>query len=294
MNDGNFWYWINERELIRQRKEYQLEPLTTDPILRDYRFCNVFREEDRVTAWIREHWRDPHSNDLDVAFAMAVARVINWPDTLADVGYPVPWHPSKVYETLRARQKRGLKVYTGAYMLRGDVQGRDPRAPSDNNKAFYTVWTVLDPLWNARHQLHAILDGEQDPRLQDVWAWIVKFPGWGGFLAYEVVTDLRWTRWLCDAPDIYTWANAGPGAIRGLNRIHERPLAQALPQKVAVEEMKDLLITANSSKTPLLHHVRRPLEMRDIEHSLCEFDKYERALYGQGKPRAKYVPGRGY
>jgi hypothetical protein len=31
------------------------------------------------------------------------------------------------------------------------------------------------------------------------------------------------------------------------------------------------------------------LEMRDIEHSLCEFDKYERVRLGQGKPRSKYT-----
>jgi hypothetical protein len=31
------------------------------------------------------------------------------------------------------------------------------------------------------------------------------------------------------------------------------------------------------------------LEMRDIEHSLCEFDKYERVRLGQGRPRSKYT-----
>ena len=30
------------------------------------------------------------------------------------------------------------------------------------------------------------------------------------------------------------------------------------------------------------------LEMRDIEHCLCEFDKYERTRLGEGRPRAKY------
>jgi hypothetical protein len=32
--------------------------------------------------------------------------------------------------------------------------------------------------------------------------------------------------------------------------------------------------------------------MRDIEHCLCEFDKYERVRLGQGKPRAQYKPNR--
>ena len=32
------------------------------------------------------------------------------------------------------------------------------------------------------------------------------------------------------------------------------------------------------------------LEMREIEHSLCEFDKYQRVKNGEGKPRSIYQP----
>jgi hypothetical protein len=32
------------------------------------------------------------------------------------------------------------------------------------------------------------------------------------------------------------------------------------------------------------------LEMRDIEHTLCEFDKYERTRLGEGTVRMLYVP----
>ena len=49
-------------------------------------------------------------------------------------------------------------------------------------------------------------------------------------------------------------------------------------------EMKDLL---DRSPGYLQGHID-VLEMRDIEHCLCEFDKYERVRLGQGKPRAKY------
>jgi hypothetical protein len=32
-------------------------------------------------------------------------------------------------------------------------------------------------------------------------------------------------------------------------------------------------------------------EMREVEHTLCEFDKYERARLGEGKPRGVYRHG---
>ena len=101
-------------------------------------------------------------------------------------------------------------------------------------------------------------------------------------MAYEVVTDLRHTKWLNNAPDIMTWANPGPGAKRGLNRIHGRELTQSVTREQQIQEMRDLLELLNGK--PL------SLEMRDIEHCLCEFDKYERVRLGQGKPRAKYKP----
>ena len=38
-------------------------------------------------------------------------------------------------------------------------------------------------------------------------------------MAYEVVADVNYTPVLRFAKDRYTWANAGAGAIRGLNRL---------------------------------------------------------------------------
>ena len=83
-----------------------------------------------------------------------------------------------------------------------------------------------------------------------------------------------------------TWANPGPGAKRGLNRIHLRELEQTVKKDQLNFEMKQLL---DYSPDYLENHMQ-PLEMRDIEHCLCEFDKYERVRLGQGRPRAKYKP----
>ena len=118
--------------------------------------------------------------------------------------------------------------------------------------------------------------------LEETWKRYLPYPGFSGFMAYEVVTDLRHTKHLENAEDIMTWANPGPGAKRGLNRIHGRPLNHTQPRRHFINEMKELLYLCNMA--PL------PLEMRDIEHCLCEFDKYERVRLGQGKPRAKYKP----
>ena len=90
MNIDHAVYWITEREAIRKRREAgEPAPWTTDPILAAYRFCNVWREDDAVTRHIAWTWRDPYSDDPHLWFAMTVARLINWPDTL-DCAFELP------------------------------------------------------------------------------------------------------------------------------------------------------------------------------------------------------------
>ena len=259
-------YMIERHSIYERRAEGQPYPWTDDPILKEYSFCNVYRELDRVTIWIRENWREPYADHPNLPFAMAMARQINWPDTLQEIGFPEHWNPERIKAIMQGRLNRKEKVYTGAYMLTGTLGG---------TKVEQTIDKILTPLY------------EMPPRiinnsLEETWKRYLPYPGFSGFMAYEVVTDLRHTKHLENAEDIMTWANPGPGAKRGLNRIHGRELEKSIPRKQLISEMKELLDVCNMA--PL------PLEMRDIEHCLCEFDKYERVRLGQGKPRAKYKP----
>ena len=96
--------------------------------------------------------------------------------------------------------------------------------------------------------------------LEETWQGYQKYAGFSGFMAYEVVTDLRHTKWLKNAKDIMTWANPGPGAQRGLNRIHERELNKTIKKQQLNTEMKHLLDISE----PYLQGHMEPIEMRDI------------------------------
>ena len=263
----DFNRFMVERHNIFIRKEINNEPYpwSDDAILTDYSFCNVYRELDRVTIWIRENWREPYADHPNLPFAMAVARQINWPDTLEEIGFPEEWRPQHVKNIMEDRMANKQKVYTGAYMLTGTLGG---------TKIEQTVDKILTPLYaNFPCDFSSI---------ENSWKSFLPYAGFSDFMSYEVVTDLRHTKWLKDAPDIMTWANPGPGAMRGLNRIFGRPLDSKQKKPLFIQEMRDLLALLNNE--PL------PLEMRDIEHCLCEFDKYERTRLGQGRPRARYKP----
>src|SRR5215467_3109114 len=107
--------FAKERYAIAQRRAAgQKPPWTEDPILRDYRFCNVYREDDKVTAWIRENWRIPHKDDPDLWFAMLVARLLNLPESLAVMGYPVPFVKHVHSRHLLRHKQGGGQIFNGA------------------------------------------------------------------------------------------------------------------------------------------------------------------------------------
>jgi len=266
-----FFYYMNERHNIyRKRQEGEKFPWTEDEILQTYSFCNVFRELDKVTIWLRENWKEPYADHPNLPFAMSVARQINHPDTLEEIGFPEKWNPKRVKGIMQGRMDKKEKVYTGAYMLTGTLGG---------TKVEQTIDKILTPLYESPPEIIS-------NSLEKTWRQYLPYAGFSGFMGYEVVTDLRHTKYLNKAHDIMTWANAGPGANRGLNRIYERPLNQTIKTHQLNEEMK-LLLNFSDHEGILEKYVPK-LEMREIEHCLCEFDKYERVRLGQGRPRSKY------
>jgi len=268
-NTRRFFDYIDERHFIYlKRQDGRTFPWTQDEILQTYSFCNVYRELDKVTIWIRKNWREPYKDHTHLPFAMSVARQINHPPTLKAIGFPESWNPARVKAIMQDRMNRKKKVYTGAYMLTGTLGG---------TKVEQTIDKILTPLFDNPPKLY-------EDSLEKTWKEYLPYAGFSGFMAYEVVTDLRFTKHLENAKDIMTWANAGPGAKRGLNRIHNRDLQHSIKKEQLTAEMKELLDVSSEYIDPALPS----LEMREIEHCLCEFDKYERVRLGQGRPRSKY------
>lgn len=318
----NLATWVNERHAIYMRKAWlteqpgqrmsrrmveawghggwSLDQLTDDPVILQYRFCNVFRELDRVTVWIRENIREPYADHPHLWFMLAVARYINWPPTLQElIGEIGAWpsiglfRPENMTDTLETRRRRGDKVETGAYMIRAES---DPKAPWYGwSKQRYVSEVVLGKLWEHRASWEHRLSGRGgQPDLKGTWECLQDphYTGWGPFMAYQVVVDLRHTRYLRGASDINSWAAVGPGSRRGLNRLHDRPVGGALRQEAALAEMLEVreVLARPGMLAPWV-----PLpDLSDVQNCLCEYDKWQRVRLGEGRPRAMYVPGRGW
>jgi hypothetical protein len=277
------WNWVREREVIRARKERgEPHPWTTDPILAAYRFCNVRREDDRGTVWIRENVREPFADRPELWLMLCICRQINWPETLAELiadkrAWPTDgsFDPHRMTEVLNARKARGDKIYTGAYMISAPAtKGADKQA--------YISEVVVGDLWRRRGEFA----DWSEATLQGTHARISRSNGWGPFMTYQAVVDMRFTRLLESAPDVATWAAAGPGTLRGLNRLHGRPVEATRSQAQALGEMRTIYALVEQETGVAM-------DFSDVPNILCETDKYLRVQLGEGKPRARYVPGRG-
>jgi len=292
MDPTPFFDFAKERHKIYLRRHEQKlpPPWTEDSILHHYRFTNVYRELDNVTLWFAKNARHRYENDpVATMMATVVFRLFNRNTTGEAIfcqqvfGNFTPFEmfldtgdAFSMESPIRSFCGKG-PYCTGAYII---------NSPNGMNK-LRGVLQMIQWVWDRRMEFVDQIVQEQT--LEKSWEQFRKVDHIADFTSYEFVTDLRWTSLLKNATDIMTWANPGPGAMRGLNRLYGRPLDSKQKKYLFVCEMRRVLEMSTDSDYWPPYWPK--LEMRDVEHTLCEFDKYERARLGQGRPRGVYPHG---
>jgi hypothetical protein len=326
VQDGpaRFFAYARERHAIYlKRTAGETRPWTKEPILQEHRFTNVFRELDKTTEWFRKTVRDPMRNTPEVLLATVLFRMLN----RIEVG-------EAVFQqlTMPSGKKTGDTAFE-MYLRHGDmrfVRGAIktvlPKGPyvtgayiistPPGYKKLDGALKIVDDFAKTsdwRSVAESWMKGS-NPELKFAFTWLQEFDYLGNFHSYEIVTDLRHTKLLGKAADVNRWANIGPGARRGINRImgRSRPgdvsakkrWGLKVPEEQVLEEMSDLLKmsmdarywpqfskamgwSSNASRFKGAGDWPR-WEMRDVEHTLCEFDKFERVYHGEGRPRGKF------
>ena len=272
---SRFLYFIRTREAARHNKDVVggPGPHIEDPIIGTSRFCNVNREHDAVTKWVKQWVRDvyaPHGKNVLVPQVLA-ARIFNEPATLAailpvvDVGDAVA--------TLKAMRADGKKIMRGAYMM--PVHGNHGGGKTVEEYYLAAVGEALKVDWTLCESLASVAER------------LIQLMGIGDFLANQVCADLRYTHHWENAPDWDEFVLCGPGSRRGIDRY----------DKVQDEKKRGTLKQS--------HYGQRILEIREeiwqdlddeevwqafrdpnnLSNCFCEFDKFERALRGEATLR---------
>jgi len=255
---------MTEREKIRLKKEVgEPKPWSQDPVFQTTYFCNVRREDDKVTKWIRSFY-SPWVRHPTFEMNIILSRFLNWPETLDIVGYLQEWSTEDVRVALNAISERGHKVWGNAYVVttHGIPMDKidylcDRVMPSINRHLPLTDTIVSCAL--AADQLQYI-------------------EGISTFMAGQVVADLKNTPGhpLRDSMDWWTFALPGPGSRRGMDWLY----GQAVPQNQWLKNLLELQV--------IVHNEGWQLCAQDIQNCLCEFDKYMRVSNGTGRSKRSY------
>ncbi len=272
VNLGKFFEMSRERYRIKQRRDAgQPWPWTEDKVLQEWRFTNVFREDDKTTTWFRENVRDPLSRQGNFFNIAAGTMIFRWFNRISTgelikpflIG-ELPWDSEVVEEILRDVRP----IVTGAYMI---------KTFNDMNKLDGILLAIdqgLPKLATMPHKWGTSLEG--------AWKDLIQIHFLGGFMAHEIVQDLRYTPVLQNATDVNTWTHLGPGAIRGMSwMLHDNEFSlqgTKTTQKMVLPLMRDILA---ASRDPQYWPSDWPQwEMHQVEFGLCEFSKYMKASKG--------------
>lgn len=281
-----FFAYARERYsiLLKRRAGFPREKWTDDPVLREWSFCNVFREDDRVTQWFRENIRGPLQDDPRVLMATIAFRWFNRipaGEVIRNFVFSDWWHLDDWREELNKVRERDGVVITGSYMV---------KTPSKMSK-IDGILQCLQKAYDRQDELVFVLS-QPDLTLEKMWERLCTIDFMGQFTSYEVVSDLRYTRWLENADDILTWANPGPGCTAGLGQLFcgdEKTYNRHKEddRKFMIFLMRRLL---DCSLEEQYWPQAWPMwDMRTVEHSLCEYFKYFKALQGKRLKR-RYKP----
>ena len=266
-----YWYFASERQrMFERRVAGEPGPWTDDPILREFKFCNVFRAADRVSQYmIRDvcYHSEPCTDD-DRLFQITAFRTFSKTATWRTVRDILGRYPTLddladgafTSALDQARQRNG-GLYTGAFILCAtDAYGQSSK--HRNHVELFRHMFLHDQL-GAR-----LLEAKS---LREIYGLLHGYPLMGDFMSYQTTIDLNYCARLDFSENEFT--QAGPGALRGIKKCFE-DMGDYTPAEIVLwmtdrqdEEFARLGL-------PFGGLWGRPLHAIDCQGLFCETDKY--------------------
>ena len=302
-----YWYWIAERMNIWYKRTIlkQGAPWTEDKILQEFGFTNAIRDLDKGTIlYIRNILNkiDEPCDDLvkrkkEIIINTMIYRLFIRKETMDAIGWFLTldnwerdWGHAK--EELRRIRKSGEPVFHNAYYV-NDLHAASP-SPDNHDKTENAI-NMIENHWFPR--LDEIYEFITTHNMKDTLDFLTTLTCVGYFTAYEFACDFalcsRHTEnQLVDWTDD-SYVNIGPGNKRGLDYIfakkgnlnyYECNFYLRASWKHYMERYGYL----SQFMSQLPDFMEGDINMRVIEHDLCELSKYLNAYYGIGRPKTKF------
>ena len=273
--------YIKERERIRMCAATGTEYQTKHFALRQYRFTNIRRRDDKATKWFVDNvYSSPRM--VNPWLTAAMCRFLNWPPTVKHLianealFYDhTNFDAERIVDLLQGWQDRGNKLITGAYVI---LLGHRPAG-----KVRDVVYTARDMCDNWEGLYDAIATNSLEMMSHE----FARQNGIGPFTAGQLVADLRLMPGVLDkAEDTYTYAPLGPGSQRGLNWVYGFDIKHKWKQQDFNDALRDVM---KKIVIPNLQYLKpEELSLHSVQNIMCETSKLMKVLNGTGRPRAGY------
>ena len=284
-----YWQYAAKRQQIYW---YQLagktEMLIDDPILKDYRFTNVYRAADRVSQYLINQiqynrdwdWLDTFARTLLFKF---FNRIDTWQHICSQLG------DINAQDLLEQRVDKILAdiaqqrpIYNPAYIMPPPRQLEGPKF----RRHLELLRTMI------REGAHDKIRSADS--MQDAFTILRNYNSIGDFLAYQFIIDLNYSKHLNFSENEFVVA--GPGARRGLRKCFSQTAGLSESQLIRwTAERQDVEFTQRG--LPWSNLWGRPLQLVDIQNVFCEVDKYTRLALPQlqlsaseKRPKQRYRP----
>lgn len=265
-----YWYFACERQnIFVKKKSCEPSPWTSDPILQEYKFCNSYRVNDRVSQYLLKNviYNGKHYSDEDMLFRIIIFKLFNKESTwellmnnFNDITLKT-FDVKKYSEVLEKAISSGVKIYNDAYIsCATKAFGYDRK--HDNHLALLNKMFKEDKIQEKIVKCRTMKEG---------FNIIKSYPLIGNFMAYQLVTDINYSEVTNWREDEFTVA--GPGSLRGIKKcfISKGKMSNEDIIKYMYEHQEEEFKRLNLKFNRIGN---RPLQLIDCQNIFCELDKY--------------------
>lgn len=257
-----------ERHFIyKNKKEGKPKPWTTDPIFQNYFFCNVFRQYDKCSKWIIDNIVPLVNEDIRNWRLIILYRYISTYEIFKVVeGAGQVRNIDWVRRYLSSERKKNNKIFNGCFL-------RNPRIKGRWVQTWQVPFFVIKEMEECETAESAYPGNflNEITTLEYMTRWFTQFSATKGFMGYEYACDFEYTKWF-NPTDKLTWCNKGPGAQKGMSWLVYGNPNKKFTKDQWIAYTRQLYDVMNKPFEKVFP--KESITMREVEHWLCEFQKY--------------------
>lgn len=265
-----YWYFACERQnIFLKKKNGEPAPWTNDEILQEFKFCNSYRVNDRVSQYLLKNviYNGKKYTDADMIFRIILFKLFNKESTwelleneIGDITLS-SFDFNKYSQILENAINNGQKIYNDAYIsCANKAFGYDRK--HENHLA------LLEKMFLKDHIDTKIINSKN---MEEAFNIIKSYPLIGNFMAYQLITDINYSNVVNFSEMEFTVA--GPGSERGIKKcfISTGGLSKEEIIKYMCKNQEKEFKRLGLDFKPIGN---RLLQLIDCQNIFCELDKY--------------------